>query len=648
MSNFEKLGIHTWLAKQCTYMALNEPTHIQRSCIAPILSGKHVVGGAATGSGKTAAFSLPILQILSEDVYGVFALVLTPSRELAYQIADHFIALGAPLRVRVMLAIGGVHHDDQLDAIKSRPHIVVATPGRLRHLLSTFSVETTKAFTHLRFLVLDEADRLTEGDIYRDVRYLLRLLLPHSTQRQVLMFSATMQPRLTSLPFETSKYDRTDVLHRNLEAEEDTDSDTNLLSLLGIHSKEQFEVHMCSSPEHTLEKELGNNAQADSMTPKAFEKLSAHIDITNGQDAKSGLSGSSHLTQQAFPEKLQQAYLFVPNAVKLSYLVAALRAQGKDQCTLVFANSCLRAELVRLVLQLLGFPVCSLNSLLTQKHRLDSLALFKLRIARIMVATDIAARGLDIPNVDLVIHYDIPKHSPTYVHRVGRTARAGCTGTSVSIITENDIELVRRIERDLKIKLALWKEKAMRKEDKVLSILDEVSNAKIQAKQQVMEQFGSRVMTLKEQAAEKRAFTQQRALQKSQKQQGTRKPDEVSENSTLSRPKKKVMTEDRRKLRVPSQIKIHKDKETIQQRKQISEDNKKRKRSSHDNQRASDTNDSSTISEMLINSTTNEAAPKSAGKRTQSALDKGRKKKLSRCERTPIGKSNIKKKCIKS
>ncbi|CCW64446.1 unnamed protein product [Phytomonas sp. EM1] len=645
MSNFEHLGIDTWLAKQCAYMALNEPTPIQRICIPPILAGKHVVGGAATGSGKTAAFSLPILQILSEDVYGVFALVLTPSRELAYQIADHFIALGAPLRIRIMLAIGGVHHDSQLDAIKSRPHVVVATPGRLRHLLTTFSTETAKAFSYLRFLVLDEADRLTEGDIYGDVRHLLSSLLPPTTRRQVLMFTATLQPRLTYLPSDTSKENGTDDLHGNLEAGEDTKSEMNLLSLLGIHSKEQFEVHMCGSSEHIFQKQVGNNAGVDSTNPGASEKRDADPGSTDEKDGESRRSQSSQLSRQVFPDKLQQAYLFVPNAVKLPYLVAALRAQGKDQCTLVFANSCLRAELVRLVLQLLGFPVCSLDSLLTQKHRLDSLALFKLSIARIMVATDIAARGLDIPNVNLVIHYDVPKYASTYVHRVGRTARAGCEGTSVAIITENDVELVHRIERDLKIKMTLWKEKAVKKEDQVLSILDEVSNAKVQAKQQVLEKFGSRVMTLKEQVAEKRSFAQQNALRGTQRSQGTQKPAEEDGTSTLSKLSKKDKVEDQRKPRASPRKEEDESEDTSHRCKQPSEiRGGKRKSSSHSSQRVSDANAPLVISETLASGNADEETPRAAGKRSRSARDKEGQKKLTRSERTLKGKLKIKRK----
>ncbi|GET85768.1 ATP-dependent RNA helicase, putative [Leishmania tarentolae] len=507
MAEFQRLGVQPWLSKQCTYMALETPTPIQRKCIPAILAGRHVVGGAATGSGKTAAFALPILQTLAADAYGVFALVLTPSRELAYQIIDQFIAFGAPLQVRTMLAIGGVPTETQVDALKARPHIVAATPGRLRHLLETFAPEVKKAFAHLRYLVLDEADRLTEGDIAQDVHSLLRLL-PPTRQRQVLMFTATLHPRLTTLEAphgEQGVLTSSDAsgtcqgpsivlppalpLQQHSNTDVDKVAEYSLLTKLGITDAGRLEV---------------------AVVQGAIEEGHGHAADSGSAGAAGGSSGSATAltrpgrpTSFHLPETLTASYLFIPNMVKLPYLVAALRAQGKTQSTIVYVNSCLRAELVRLTLQLLGFPVCSLDSLLTQQHRLDNVASFKLGISRILVCTDIAARGLDIPDVGLVLHYDVPKHAETYVHRVGRTARAGREGTSVALVTEYDVSLVQRIERKIGTKLTVWKSPAA-KESAILSLLDEVSSAKIQAKQQVMEQFGARAQTNKAHAAQKR------------------------------------------------------------------------------------------------------------------------------------------------
>ncbi|KAG5487042.1 hypothetical protein LSCM1_07711 [Leishmania martiniquensis] len=506
MAEFQRLGIESWLTKQCAYMALRTPTPIQRQCIPAILADRHVIGAAATGSGKTAAFALPILQTLATDAYGVFALVLTPSRELAYQIIDQFIALGAPLQIRTALAIGGVPTDTQIDALKGRPHIVAATPGRLRHLLETFAPEVRKAFGHLRYLVLDEADRLTEGDIARDVRSLLRLL-PPTRKRRVLMFTATLHPRLTTLVASPGKPCVPASSGAAMEQEsgalasspspplgprcsggdgdgDEAAPDFPLLSALGITDASRLNVVVVG--EGTIQE-----GSADTVTTGVPRSPATAL-------ARPASSAPFHL-----PATLTQSYLFIPNMVKLPYLVAALRHQGKGQSTIVYVNSCLRAELVRLTLQLLGFPVCSLDALLTQQHRLDNVASFKLGISRILVCTDIAARGLDIPAVGLVLHYDVPKHAETYVHRVGRTARAGREGTSVALVTEYDVSLVQRIEKKIGSTLTLWKSPAA-KESAILSLLDEVSSAKIQAKQQVTEQFGARVQTNKAHAAQKR------------------------------------------------------------------------------------------------------------------------------------------------
>lgn len=528
MAEFHRLGIQRWLSEQCTYMALETPTPIQRKCIPAILAGRHVVGGAATGSGKTAAFALPILQTLAADAYGVFALVLTPSRELAYQIIDQFIAFGAPLQVRTMLAIGGVPTEAQVDALKARPHIVAATPGRLRHLLEVFAPEVKKAFAHLRYLVLDEADRLTEGDILRDVQSLLRLL-PPTRQRQVLMFTATLHPRLTTLEAPqaeqglptSSGATREREGHslasshspplpqpQNGEAAEAAEH-FSLLAELGITDASTLEVAVVGG---AIQEGLGHAAESGSAAAADESTSSATAPTLPGRPT------AFHL-----PETLTQSYLFIPNMVKLPYLVAALRLQGKAQSTIVYVNSCLRAELVRLTLQLLGFPVCSLDSLLTQQHRLDNVASFKLGISRILVCTDIAARGLDIPAVSLVLHYDVPKHAETYVHRVGRTARAGREGTSVALVTEYDVSLVQRIEKKISTTLTLWKSPAA-KESAILPLLDEVSSAKIQARQQVTEQFGARVQTNKAHAAQKKVAAAAARSAGSPRQQQQRLP----------------------------------------------------------------------------------------------------------------------------
>ncbi|KAJ1931451.1 putative RNA helicase, partial [Kickxella alabastrina] len=167
MCTFSSLGLDPWLINTLGAMSITQPTEIQRACIGPILQGLDVIGGAKTGSGKTAAFALPILQKLSEDPYGVFAVVLTPTRELAYQIAEQFAVLGKGMNIKVTVTIGGIDMMAQAMELSRRPHIVVATPGRLAD-----HIESSAGAVHFKgvqYLVLDEADRLLSDTFASDL-----------------------------------------------------------------------------------------------------------------------------------------------------------------------------------------------------------------------------------------------------------------------------------------------------------------------------------------------------------------------------------------------------------------------------------------------------------------------------------------------
>jgi ATP-dependent RNA helicase DDX49/DBP8 len=191
--NFNDLGLCDWICKSANAMGFKRPFDIQRACIPAILSGRDVMGCAQTGSGKTAAFALPILQHLSQDPYGIFAIVLTPTRELAIQISEQFSALGAAMGVRTTLVIGGQNMMEQGAALSRRPHIVIATPGRLRHHLeSADPPNLSKAL----YLVLDEADRLLAAGFSSELQVILSKMHP---QRKTLLFSATLTQSLTEL-----------------------------------------------------------------------------------------------------------------------------------------------------------------------------------------------------------------------------------------------------------------------------------------------------------------------------------------------------------------------------------------------------------------------------------------------------------------
>ncbi|OQV22414.1 putative ATP-dependent RNA helicase DDX49 [Hypsibius exemplaris] len=190
MAGFADLGLHEWLVTQCDTIGLRAPTDVQKLCIPATLQGRDCIGCAKTGSGKTAAFALPILQKLSEDPYGIFALVLTPTRELAHQIFEQFQALGKPIGLRVSIVIGGMSLLDQGAELTQRPHIIIATPGRLAdHLRSSSNLSLKR----VKFLVMDEADRLLVNNFSVDLGQILAAL---PVKRQTLLFSATMTDTL--------------------------------------------------------------------------------------------------------------------------------------------------------------------------------------------------------------------------------------------------------------------------------------------------------------------------------------------------------------------------------------------------------------------------------------------------------------------
>lgn len=388
---FEDLGLAEWLTLTCRELGMRNPTPVQKSCIPAILDGKNVVGIAQTGSGKTAAFALPILQKLALDPYGVFALVLTPTRELAMQLADQFRALGSGVHLRDAVVIGGTEMTTQAQRLAGRPHVVIATPGRLRdHLQSDPNMY--KVFARTKFLVLDEADRLLDVGFEEEVGAILEAL---PTSRQTLLFSATMT--------------------------------TNLKALQEIHLGEGAFVYEAYSGFQTV-------------------------------------------------ELLKQEYLFIPANVKEVYLFHLMGdlEEKEIRSVIVFTSTCRACHLLSLTLAELNIPTVALHSLQSQGRRLAALAKFRTGQVPILIATDVASRGLDIPTVDLVVNYDIPRFTRDYVHRVGRTARAGRGGGAISLVTQYDVSLVQSIEALIERKL----EEYTIDEDTVLKGITKVFKAK--------------------------------------------------------------------------------------------------------------------------------------------------------------------------
>lgn len=363
-TTFKDLGLTDWLCGVLHSLGIDRPTPVQRGCIPAVLAGRDVIGTAQTGSGKTAAFALPILHRLAKDPYGVFALVLTPTRELAVQLAEQFRAFGAGMSLRDCVVIGGVEQQSQAKQLARRPHVVVATPGRLAELIET-DAGLRKGFANTRFLVLDEADRLLDPSFEGPLRSILAALPPDG--RQTLLFSATMTQALVKLQSER---------------------------LEGAH------------------------------VFKAYEGLKT-------------------------ADRLRQEYVFVPAKVKEVYLYHLLQSVAparKVRSAIVFAGTCRSCQLLALLLRELDLPCAELHSGKSQRDRLSALAAFKSEAVPLLVATDVASRGLDIPAVDLVVHFDLPVAARDYVHRSGRTARAGRPGWSLAFVTQYDVELVHAIE----------------------------------------------------------------------------------------------------------------------------------------------------------------------------------------------------------
>ncbi|XP_068591040.1 probable ATP-dependent RNA helicase DDX49 [Cebidichthys violaceus] len=371
MLDFSSLGLADWLVKQCKQLGINKPTPVQEHCMPAILEGRDCMGCAKTGSGKTAAFVLPVVQKLSEDPYGIFCLVLTPTRELAYQIAEQFRVLGKPLGLKDCIVVGGMDMVSQAMELSNQPHVVVATPGRLAdHIRSS----NTFSMSKIQFLILDEADRLLEQgctDFTKDLETIMGIL---PAKRQTLLFSATL----------------TDTLH-----------------------------------------ELKNIAM---NKPFFWESTSETRTV----------------------EELDQRYILTPEKVKDAYLVHLIQTftdEHDDWSIMIFTNTCKNCQILTMMLREFNFPTISLHSMMKQKQRFANLAMFKASVFKILIATDVAARGLDIPTVQVVINHNTPGLPKIYIHRVGRTARAGRNGVSITLVTQYDIHLVHSIEGQIKTKL---------------------------------------------------------------------------------------------------------------------------------------------------------------------------------------------------
>ena len=359
--SFASLGLPTSILDAVTANGYTTPSPIQLEAIPAVLAGRDVMAAAQTGTGKTAGFTLPILALLSEGALArpnqARALVLTPTRELAAQVAESVASYGKNLPLRSTVVFGGVKINPQMMALRKGVDILVATPGRLLDLYQQRAVR----FDGLEVLVLDEADRMLDMGFIHDIKKILKLL---PVKRQTLMFSATFSPEIRAL----------------------------------AKGLVQDPVSISVTP---------NNAAAPTV-----EQWICPVD------------------------KNQK-----------SALLAKLIVENKWQQVLVFSKTKHGANRLTKFLEARGIRAAAIHGNKSQGARTKALADFKRGATRILVATDIAARGLDIDQLPQVVNFDLPNVSEDYVHRIGRTGRAGSTGQAVSLVSADEIKQLLDIER---------------------------------------------------------------------------------------------------------------------------------------------------------------------------------------------------------
>jgi superfamily II DNA/RNA helicase len=362
LTSFQDFGLAEPITRALAEERYLKPTPIQTQTIPLALARRDLIGIAQTGTGKTAAFALPILHHLVSDPRppqrkSCRVLVLSPTRELSAQILDSFRAYGRHLDISATLAIGGVPMGRQVRALMNGVHILVATPGRLLDLVQSHALR----LDDVRFLVLDEADRMLDMGFIHDIR---RIVAKLPKERQTLFFSATMPRAISEL----------------------------------------------------AEQMLRNPAKV-AVTPPA-----------------------------STVESVEQRIIHIDRAAKPATLADVLRREAIDRA-LVFTRTKHGADKVVRALVKSGIPAEAIHGNKSQNQRERVLAAFRGGAVRTLVATDIAARGIDVEGISHVVNYDLPNVPETYVHRIGRTARAGATGVAISLCAAEEASLLRDIEK---------------------------------------------------------------------------------------------------------------------------------------------------------------------------------------------------------
>ncbi len=370
LNQFEALGLSPQVLKSIAPLGFDQPTPIQQRAIPVVLEGKDVMGLAQTGTGKTAAFGLPLVDHLlatrgKPAPKTVRSLVLAPTRELANQIADNLKLFTAGTPLRVECVVGGAPINRQIRNLGRGADVLVATPGRLLDLVDRRAVVLDTA----TFLVLDEADQMLDLGFIHSLRKIARLL---GAERQTMLFSATM--------------------------------------------------------------------------PRQIEELSRAY-LTNPVRIETAPSGRA-------ADKVSQSVHFVEKGAKAALLKKYLGERPGD-LSLVFSRTKHGAEKLKKQLVIAGLPAESIHGNKSQGQRERAIKAFKSGKTRILVATDVAARGIDIPGVSHVYNFDLPEVPENYVHRIGRTARAGADGQAIAFCSSEEIGLLRGVEKLMRVSIAV-------------------------------------------------------------------------------------------------------------------------------------------------------------------------------------------------
>ena len=365
MSNFNSFHLNPKVLKGIIGAGFKVPSPVQQSAIPLILEGHDLIAQAQTGTGKTAAFAIPILNMLKQNS-DIEALIITPTRELAMQISDEVFKLGKFLRTKTICIYGGQSIKRQIDLLSKKPKVMVATPGRLLDHLRNNRIKNFNP----HFIVLDESDEMLDMGFLEDIEEIFRYI---PSERQTLLFSATMP-----------------------------------------------------TPIKNLAKKILNNPKSVTI---------AKTDITN--------------------EDITQKYYIINENERDSAIMRLLDFVESKKC-IIFMRTKRETDILANLLKSKGYKATALHGDMEQRDRRTAMSAFKENRVEILVATDVASRGLDISNVSYVFNYHLPLNPDAYVHRIGRTGRAGKKGVAITLVTPLEFKDLKRIKEQIKTNLELF------------------------------------------------------------------------------------------------------------------------------------------------------------------------------------------------